>query len=188
MVKGFKPDVRACAHWSHTSGAVGTTPARVLHLFPAASPPTCSPAAGLEGRAPGYPALGKEILRPCPENLGGDGRKQLGSNRAQGPEAAQQKRVDTSVPPRSERARPGPAQSLRPRSATPPPHAFRSQPLNPATYPYNPANLQAAACSQHNGGELTSALRSQRRKERNPTSAVDPIGFDVLRQIREFTN
>lgn len=82
--KRFKPAVRAHAHTHpHISEPADNAPARFLHLSPAASPPTCSPAAGLEGRAPDYPALGKEILRPCPENLWVEGgRKELTSNRA----------------------------------------------------------------------------------------------------------
>lgn len=72
----------ARAHPSPHLQSRSIAPPHVLYLSPAASPPTCSPAAGLEGRVPGYPALGKEILRPCRENLGAVGEKKLTRNRA----------------------------------------------------------------------------------------------------------
>ena len=115
----------------------GASTTRFLHLSPAASPPTCSLAAGLEGQAPGYPALGKEILRPCPENLGRSRRKKI-NEQGPGPQEGPQKHVET---PRLQfrLAQSAPAQSVWPLSPnlTSPPVAW---PLQSATHPYSPSH------------------------------------------------
>lgn len=139
---------------------------------------------GLEGRAPGYPALGKEILRPFPENLGDRERKNLTSNRAR----VQQERVDN--PGRQSRfaqSSSSPANPnfpvIQPDPITPP----SGQPIKPTTHPHRLSHRRPLS-SQSNGGKPTSAVRSQRREVRNSRSAVDPMGARVLRRIREFTN
>lgn len=180
--KGAKPAARTRARAHPPPGAA---PARFLHLSPEASPPTCSLAAGLEGRAPGYPALGKEILRPYPENLGSSGRKKLttGPGPARGA-AGTRRNPRPAVPPRSECVQPGP---IPPAVQPDPNRASRSPALKARHVPLQPLT-QTAASLQGNGGKPTSPPRCQSQEVRNPVSAVDPIGAGVFRRIRELTS
>ena len=165
----------------------GAAPAHFLHLSPAASPPTCSLAAELEGREPGCPALGKETLRPFPENLGKRQKKKINEEEGPGPQKAQQEHVKTlGLQFRLAQCAPSRAGSFRPLSRTPtaPPTA---RPLKPATHPHSPSHRQPLS-AQGNGGKPTSAPRSHSQEVRNPSSAVDPIGTGVIRRITELTN
>lgn len=123
-----------------------------------------------------------------PGESAGRRKKKINEPQGPGPQGVQQERVETPGPqPRLAQSSPSPTlPNPSGRSARPHP-ASRSPALKARHAPLQPL-AQTAAFPRRNGGKPTSALRSQRREVRNPTSAVDPIDVETLRWIEELTS